>query len=317
MRVLITGAAGFVGRHLAALCTGEGAQITGLGRYPKQDASGRYEQVDLTDAEAARAAVARTRPERVFHLAAEASVARSWESPGEVMENNVRSTLNLLRAVCAQAPDAAVLVACSGEEYGPVPPDRLPVTEDEPLRPQNPYAVSKAMVDLLAGFYADAHGLRVVRARSFNHAGPGQSDVYVVSSFARQVAEAEAAAPAEGRAVIDTGNPGSRRDFTDVRDVVRAYWLALERAEPGAYNVCSGVSTSVADILAGLAEHTPLQLERRTDPARLREHEVMEIRGSHDKLSGATGWQPEVELRDTLRDTLDWWREQVAAGVAP
>jgi GDP-4-dehydro-6-deoxy-D-mannose reductase len=114
-----------------------------------------------------------------------------------------------------------------------------------------------------------------------------------------------------------TGNLEPRRDFTDVRDVVRAYWLALERAQPGAYNVCSGVSTSVADILAGLAEHTPLQLERRTDPARLREHEVMEIRGSHDKLSGATGWQPEVELRDTLRDTLDWWREQVAAGVAP
>jgi GDP-4-dehydro-6-deoxy-D-mannose reductase len=199
-----------------------------------------------------------------------------------------------------------VLAAGSGEQYGPVAEDRLPVGEDEPFRPQNPYAVSKASADLLAGFYADAHGLRVVRTRAFNHAGPGQSDAYVVAAFARQIAEAERAGLEE--LVIETGNLAPRRDFTDVRDVVRAYWLAVEQGEPAIYNVCSGVSVPVADILARLADLTDLRVEQRTDPARLRKHEVMDIRGSHERLTEATGWQPEIALETTLADTLDWWR---------
>jgi GDP-4-dehydro-6-deoxy-D-mannose reductase len=272
------------------------------------------EELELLDAGAVREAVARVRPGHVFHLAADASVAQSWDEPGSVIDNNVRSTLNLLEALRAEAPEASLLVACSGEEYGR--PVDLPMTEEHPLRPQNPYATSKSMTDLLAGFYADAHGLRVVRTRAFNHAGPGQSDTYVVSSFARQIAEAEASHPADGRVVVATGNAEARRDFSDVRDVVRAYWmLAVERGEPGVFNVCSGQALAVSDILTGLAAHSPLEVERRTDPSRLRDNEVMEIRGSHDKLTEATGWQPETDFSDTLRDTLDWWRERVAAGV--
>jgi GDP-4-dehydro-6-deoxy-D-mannose reductase len=300
MRVLVTGARGFAGSHLARLCAERGADVVGVGR----------EQVDLLDADATRALVARVAPERVFHLAAEASVARSWQAPAAVVEHNVRSTLNVLEAVRLEARGAAVLVACSGEAYGP--PDSLPVDEAHALRPQSPYAASKAMCDVLAGSYAHAHGLRVVRTRAFNHAGPGQSDTYVVSSFARQIAEAEATRPADGRALIETGNAAVRRDFSDVRDVARAYWLALESCEPGSYNVCSGRSTSVSDILSGLAARSSLVVERRTDPARLRPGEVMEIRGSHDKLSEATGWRPEIPLERTLQDTLDWWRERVA-----
>ncbi len=169
-----------------------------------------------------RAAVREAAPAVVFHLAALASVGRSWEAPAETLTENVAMTAHVLEAVRLEAPEAAVVVVGSGEVYGP--PARLPVDEDAPLRPQNPYAVSKAACDLLAGQYADAFGMRVVRMRPFNHAGPGQSDDYVVGTLTRQVAEAEAAGREE--AVLRTGNPDSARDFTDVRDVVRAYVAA-------------------------------------------------------------------------------------------
>ncbi len=314
--ILITGVAGFAGTHLARLCAERGEKVAGLGRRPHTELPGvtLYEQVDLQDAGAVREVVARLKPERVVHLAAQASVARSWDTPGEVISSNVTTTLNLLEAVRHEAPDAVVLVACSSEEYGR--PQALPVEETHPLSPRNPYAASKAMVDVLAGSYVEMHGLRVVRTRAFNHAGPGQSDTYVVARFARQVAEAEAARPADGRAEIVTGNVEVRRDFSDVRDVVRAYLAALEHGEAGVFNVCSGRATPVSDILSGLAAHSPLELECRVDPGLLRENEVMEIRGSHERLSEATGWRPQIDLTDTLRDTLDWWRERVGAEVA-
>jgi GDP-4-dehydro-6-deoxy-D-mannose reductase len=216
------------------------------------------------------------------------------------MRNNYVSTANLLQA----AGDASLLVAGSGEVYGP--PQHLPVDETHELRPQNPYAVSKAATDLLAGFHADAHGQRIIRTRAFNHVGPGQSDLYVVAAFARQIAEAEKTGSDE--VLVRTGNLEAKRDFTDVRDVVRAYVLLLESAEPGAYNICSGTSRSAADILATLAQESPLDVKHETDPARLRKHEVMDIRGSHDKLTSATGWQPAIAFEQTIKDTLDWWR---------
>jgi GDP-4-dehydro-6-deoxy-D-mannose reductase len=175
----------------------------------------------------------------------------------------------------------------------------LPVDESAPLRPQNPYAVSKASADLLAGFYADAHGLRVIRSRSFNHAGPGQQPTYAIASFARQAA-------AGGRIV--TGNPDARRDYTDVRDVVRAYRLLAESAEPGVYNICSGRTASARELLAALAGAAGVELEHVIDPDLVRPHEVMEIRGSNEKLRSATGWKPEIPLERTLADTLEWWR---------
>ena len=296
MRALVTGATGFVGGHLTRVLTGRGDDVHGPSR----------EEVDLLDAGATRSAVAAARPDAVFHLAALASVGASWDSPAETFDNNTRSTLNLLDAVRAEAPDAVVLIAGSGEEYGPVPEERLPVSEAEPLRPQNPYAVSKAAADLVAGFYADAHGLRVIRTRAFNHAGPGQSAAYVVSAFAKQIADAERAGQSE--LLVETGNLSPRRDFCDVRDVVRAYGLLADSGEAAIFNVCSGVSVPVADILAGLAELTDIAVEQRTDPSRLRQHEVMDIRGSHERLTEATGWQPEIALGTTLADTLDWWR---------
>jgi GDP-4-dehydro-6-deoxy-D-mannose reductase len=258
---------------------------------------------DLTDSDAADRIVREAAPDRVFHLAAAASVAESWGARRATIDANLASTWNVLEAVRRHAPEARVLVAGSGEAYGPVPAERQPVTEREPFRPQNPYAVSKAGADALAGFFADAYGLHVVRTRAFNHAGPGQSDRYVVAAFARQITEAEA----DGLDAVEltTGDLRPRRDFTDVRDVVRAYVLLLDSAPPGAYNVCSGEAVAIADILAALARQTPIRVEQRTDPERLRAGEVMEIRGSHETLTQTTGWRPEIPLERTLRDTLE------------
>jgi GDP-4-dehydro-6-deoxy-D-mannose reductase len=286
MRVLITGSAGFVGHYLAQHLTAGGHDVIGVDRAT----------VDLRDRAATHAVFEDAAPDWVIHLAADASVARSWRDPATTIRNNLETTVNVLDA----AGDARVLLAGSGEIYGP--PRELPVTEDHPLAPQNPYASSKAAIDLFGAYYSGA----VFRTRAFNHFGPRQSDQYVVAAFARQIAEAELRG--ESEVTVDTGELRARRDFTDVRDVVRAYVLLLERAEPGAYNVCSGVSRSAADILAALGSESPLTVESRVDPARLRKNEVMDIRGSHDKLTEATGWRPEIAFETTIRDTLDWWR---------
>lgn len=265
--------------------------------------------LDLADPDATLAAVREAAPEIVYHLAALASVRDSWDHPRRVLGTNALTTLNVLDAVRAQAPEARVLVVGTGEVYGP--PDRLPVHEDAPLRPQNPYAVSKAAADLLGAMYADAHGLAIVRVRAFNHAGPGQSPDYVVASLARQVAAAQAAG--ERRVRVVSGNPEPRRDFTDVRDVVRAYRLLVERAAPGPYNVCSGRTASVRDLLALLESVADVRVEHVVDPDLVRSHDVAEIRGSHERLTAVTGWEPEIPLERTLADTVAWWSGRLRA----
>lgn len=269
-------------------------------------------RVDLLDAAAVLTAVRDTAPEIVHHLAALAHVGESWREQEAYLRDNVAMTLHLLEAVRTEAPGAAVMVAASGELYGP--PASLPVGEDAPLRPQNPYAVSKAGADLLAGFYADAHGLRVIRARAFNHAGPGQEPTYAIASFARQVAAGLVAGEEPVRVV--TGNPDARRDYTDVRDVVRAYRLLADHGEPGVFNVCSGRTASAAELVAALGRAAGVAVEHVVDPALTRAHEVMEVRGSYARLHAATGWEPEIELERTLADTVEWWVAEIRAGRA-
>jgi len=245
----------------------------------------------------------------VFHLAADASVARSWGAPEETLQNNLSSALSLLEAVRAEAPSARVLVAGSGEQYGPVPPERQPIAENEQLRPQSPYAVSKAAVELLAGFYADAHDLRVVRTRAFNHAGPGQEKPYVVASFARQVAAAELAGDA--RLELRSGDLTVRRDFTDVRDVVRAYWLALERCPADVYNVCSGRSVRLTEIITELRRWSSVEIVPAPDPELLRPVDARDVCGSREKVSRTCGWRPQIEFATTVRDALQSWRDRL------
>jgi GDP-4-dehydro-6-deoxy-D-mannose reductase len=268
--------------------------------------------IDLLDAELVRAAVRDAEPTAVYHLAARAHVGESWHDPEGFLRDNVAMTLHLLEAVRDEAPEAAVVVVGSSELYGP--PAALPVDESAPLRPQNPYAVSKASADLLAGFFADAHGLRIVRARAFNHAGPGQEPIYAIASFARQVAAG--LEHGEDPVRVVTGNPDARRDYTDVRDVVRAYRALAERAEPGVYNICSGRPASAAQLLTALGRVTGVGIDHQVDPKLRRAHELMEMRGSYERLKAATGWEPEFTLEQTLADTVAWWREQIRAGHA-
>jgi GDP-4-dehydro-6-deoxy-D-mannose reductase len=295
---LVTGGAGFAGRYLVDLLSGADGPAPAA---PPRAA------LDLCDAAAVRAAIAQLRPAAIFHLAAFSSPSLSWERPDEALVPNIQMTLNVLEAVRHEAADAALVLIGSGQVYGER--EQLPVTEETPLSPGNPYAVSKATGDMLGGQYAEALGMRVVRLRPFNHAGPGQSDEFVVSSLARQVAEAEASGLAE--AVLRTGDPESARDFTDVRDVVRAYSLAAT-LDGGVFNVCSGRSASVAELVELVAGHARIPVRHEVDPARLRAHDARTMRGSHARLSEATGWRPEIPLEQTVRDTLGWWRARIA-----
>ena len=287
----VTGGSGFVGQHLLAELGGGAVAPT-------------REELDLLDGDAVRRALADARPVCVFHLAAHASVAQSWDDPAGVLRDNVAMTVNVLEALRQEAPDAVAVVMSSGEIYGP--PERLPVDESALLRPQNPYAVSKAACDLLSGQYADAHGLRVLRMRAFNQAGPGQSDDYVVGTVTRQVAEAEAA----GGGVVRTGNPDVARDYTDVRDTVRAYVAALD-VPAGAYNVCSGRSATVREIIEYARRAARVEISHEVDPARVRAHDVPEVRGSAAALAEASGWSPAIPLEQTVTDALDYWRARV------
>jgi GDP-4-dehydro-6-deoxy-D-mannose reductase len=296
-RVLITGATGFAGRHLVTACEAGGDEV--VSAPPSRS-------LDLRDPAATARLVADARPEVVYHLAARAHVGQSWEDPIRTLSDNVAMTAAVLEAVKAGAPDAVVVSVGSGEEYGP--PETVPTSERHPLRPQNPYAVSKASSGLLARFYADAHDLRVIHARAFNHAGPGQEPIYAIANFARQFAAGLNAG--HDPITIVTGSPDTRRDFTDVRDVVRAYRSLAEHGEPGIFNVCSGITRSARELLVALGEVAGVAVDHQIDPAKVRAHEVFEIRGANDHLTATTGWRPEIPLSRTLADTLAWWRER-------
>jgi GDP-4-dehydro-6-deoxy-D-mannose reductase len=305
-RVLITGASGFAGAHLARACADAGENVIDLSR-----SSGLG--VDLLDARAVRDAVREAAPDVVHHLAARAHVGESWREPEAFLHDNLAMTFHLLDAVREEAPRAAVVVAASSELYGP--PPQLPIDESAPVRPQNPYGVSKASADLLAGFFADAHGLRIFRARAFNHAGPGQEPIYAIASFARQIAAGLVAGQDPIRVV--TGNPDARRDYTDVRDVARAYRALADTAEPGVYNICSGRAASAAELVAALRSAAGVEVEHVVDPSLRRANEVMELRGSYARLHAATGWEPQIPLEQTLADAVAWWTQEIRAGRAP
>jgi GDP-4-dehydro-6-deoxy-D-mannose reductase len=308
LRVLITGASGFAGNHLALACVAAGDEVIGFSRSGEVS-TGEGRAVDLRDLAATREAVRSAEPEIIYHLAALSSVGRSWEHPVETVSENTATAANLLEAVRHEAADARVVWVSSCEIYTADQP--LPIGEDGELGPATPYAVSKTAGDLLARVYADAHGLHIIRVRPFNHAGPGQRPIFVLSSLARQAAQARLAG-AESIEIV-TGNPDTRRDFTDVRDVVRAYRLLAERGKPTVYNVSTGTSVSTTDHIRLLAELiAPTRIDHVVDPALVRKNEVMDRRGSHERLTADTGWAPEIPLRQTLADTVAWWEDELA-----
>ena len=295
---LVTGGGGFAARHLVDLLSHSGGSPAAPPRA----------ELNLLDPAALRQAASELEPEVIFHLAALSSPRLSWDDPAGAVLDNLRMTTNVLDAVRHEAPAARLVLVGSGQVYGSHPP--LPVTEDAPFAPGNPYAVSKAAGEMLARQYETGFGLSIVRLRPFNHAGPGQSDEYVLATMARQVAEAEARGDDE--ALLRTGDVSVGRDFTDVRDVVRGYVLAADAA-PGVYNVCSGRATRVEELIEMLGAAANIAVRQEVDPARLRPHDPPELRGSAERLAAATGWRPQIPLAQTVRDTVDWWRDRLSS----
>jgi GDP-4-dehydro-6-deoxy-D-mannose reductase len=318
MRVLITGVTGMVGSHLAEHLLRHGSwEVHGTLRWRsnRDNISGvendiQLHECELRDPHAVTRLIKEIRPERIYHLASQSNVAASWNAPGETLVNNITAQLNILEAVRELGDDdTRIHVAGSSEEYGLVYPQELPVKEDNPLRPLSPYGVSKVAQDTLAYQYSKSYGLHVVRTRAFNHIGPRQGDVFVTANFARQIAEIEAE---EREPVIRVGNLTAERDFTDIRDVVKAYVLALEACEPGGvYNIGSGVGYSIRRVLDTLLSMTNLLIEVREDPKRMRPSDVPVMVSDSSKFTDETGWYPEISFRQSLFDLLQYWRQKV------
>jgi GDP-4-dehydro-6-deoxy-D-mannose reductase len=314
-RVLITGASGFAGSHLARwLQASTDWQITGLQSRPVAAIPEMQMLVcDLLDVDLTERVIDHHRPDIIFHLAAQAYVPKAVANPSETIVNNVVSQLNLFEACRKAQLDPIIVVVSSADIYGDVESSQRPIVEDQPFRPRNPYAVSKATQDLLALQYFLSYRMRIVRVRPFNHIGPGQSDRFVVSSLARQIAEIEA-----GKAdrVLLVGNLDACRDFLDVRDVVRAYQLVAVEAYVGdVFNVASGHTRSIRSVLDQLLSLSSIDIIARQDPARLRPSDVPKLIGDATKLRLAVGWKPEIEIEESLSDTLNDWRRRVQRGT--
>lgn len=298
-RALITGAAGFVGHYLKVCLLDRGWDVVTSDMRASDVLCDFSKPDDVLRLMAEAGDVS-----HVFHLAARTFVPDAMRNPWPTFEVNLNGTMLLEQALRTRQPKARLLFISSGEVYGP--PLELPMTEDHPLNPGNPYAISKTAADHYCAYGFKAHGADILRIRPFNHSGAGQADNFVLSSFARQVAEAEAGLRDP---VLKVGNLDAARDFSHVRDVVRAYEALAREGEAGeAYNVCSGTSVVVRDALDFLIAESNVAVTVELDPARVRPVDVPEVRGSHAKLTQRTGWTPEIPIEQTLRELLEHWR---------
>jgi GDP-4-dehydro-6-deoxy-D-mannose reductase len=317
-RVLITGITGMAGSHLAdyILSNHSDMEVYGARRWrsPHNNVSHIEDQInliecDLTDPSGCIELLKVVKPSYIFHLAAQSFVPDSWKNPQATLSDNLMMQLNLFEAIRHLELDPVVQVALSSEEHGRVYPHELPISEKNPFRPLSPYAVSKVAQDMLAYQYFDSHKLRVIRTRAFNHEGPRRGEVFVTSNFAKQVAEIEAGlAPP----VLKVGNLATKRDWTDVRDVVRAYWLSVHHCTPGEdYVIASGTAHSIREMVDFLLSQSKVKIQIEIDPARVRSGDVEVIEGDPRKFKAATGWAPELTFEDMILDMLNYWRDLV------
>lgn len=318
--ILVTGGAGFAGSHLidyvlalpgkwqvAALSHTASTNLDHLQGEPRL----KLYDLNLNDRAALTRLMAELRPARIFHLAARSFVNQSFADPVATLDNNLHATLNLFEAVRATelVENTLILNVGSSDQYGFIRPDELPVKENTPFRPGNPYAVSKITQEMLGYQYFRSYGLKIVATRAFNQIGPRQNEQLATSAFARQIALAEAG---KVEPVIKVGNLEASRDYSDVRDIVRGYWLALEKGQPGeVYNLCSGRSYRMKDVLNSLLGMADCPLEVQFDAARARPSDLPIIYGDYSKFQQATGWEPQIPLEQSLHDLLDYWREVV------
>ena len=318
MRILITGITGFAGSHLAdyILDNHPDVQVFGLIRWRSrmenvlhiQDRI-RLIEADLKDLVSLKKCLAEVKPDRIFHLAAQSFVPTSWRCPAETFTINAFGQINLFEAILSWELSPKIQIAGSSEEYGAVNTDEVPMKESNALRPLSPYAVSKVAQDLLGWQYYKSYGLNIVRTRGFNHTGPRRGEVFICSNFAKQIVEIE---KKKREPVISVGNMEAKRDFTDVRDTVRAYWLSLEKGVAGeVYNIGTGKTYSIHEILEMLLSLALVDVKIQVDPARLRPSDVPVLLSDSTKFKELTGWAPEIPFRQSLQDLLDYWRERI------
>jgi GDP-4-dehydro-6-deoxy-D-mannose reductase len=319
MRTTVTGADGFVGQWLLRRLLADGDEVTAMIRLPAPQLTTlepalagqvQWRACELADVEGLRGHLRGAKPDAIFHLAAQSSVPASNQDPMSTFQTNVIGTVHLLEAARAVVPDATVVAVGSADAYGAVAPDQLPLREDAPLRPSNPYAASKAAAEIIALQYARAGWNRVIATRSFNHTGPGQSASFAVAAFAKQIADIK-----HGRCgpQLHVGNLESRRDISDVRDVVEAYALLARRGRPGlVYNVCSGRDHSMREIIDELLRIGGVRAEIHEDPALARSVENPVLRGDPSRITADTGWQARIPLATTLTDVLEYYAHVAA-----
>lgn len=315
MKALITGIAGFAGSHLAEHLISKGHQISGIalpGTYPVNLEHIRDQvelhEGDLLNRNGIKTIIERVEPDRVYHLAALSSVSASWDDPARTFELNLNTGINLLESCAGLKNDLRILLVSSSDIYGGGDGSST-LTEDSPFAPNNPYAESKLALDLASEKIAELTNLHIVRMRPMNHTGPRQALGFVIQDMAKQIADIEAG---NQEPVVQTGNLDARRDFTDVRDVVRAYALAIEAGPPGeVYLVCSGRTIEIRNALNKLISLSNASIAISFDSRRQRPSESNVLSASHAKLTEATGWQPEISFEKTLRDILDYWRIKI------
>lgn len=315
-KVLITGIAGFVGSYLAELSLARGYETYGLVR-PRSKIDSiepiisklHLEDADLMDTHSLYTMISRIKPDFIFHLAAQSFVPTSWISPSVTLEVNIVGSANLFEAVRMSGIDPVIQIACSSEEYGLVHDNELPIKETNPLRPLSPYAVSKLAMDYLGYQYFQSYKVRIVRTRGFNHTGPRRGDTFAESNFAKQIAMIE---KGKQEPIIHVGNLEASRDYTDVRDMVKGYLVAVDKCDPGeVYNICTGKTIKIGDMLKLLLAFSKTKVDIKEDPARMRPSDVPVLLGDNSKFVAKTGWKPEIPFEKTMEDLLNYWRERV------
>jgi GDP-4-dehydro-6-deoxy-D-mannose reductase len=315
-KALITGIAGFVGSHMAELLLSKGYEVYGLCRpRSKMDhiesikSKLHLEDADLLDSHSLYSTISKIRPDYIFHLAAQSFVPTSWGSPAVTLEVNIVGSANVFEAVRQVGIDPVIQIACSSEEYGLVHEDEVPIKETNPLRPLSPYAVSKLAMDYLGYQYFESYKMRIIRTRGFNHTGPRRGDSFAESTFAKQIAMIE---KGKQEPIIYVGNLEASRDYTDVRDMVRAYLLAVEKCDPGeVYNIAVGSAVKIADVLNMMLAMSKVKVQIKEDPARMRPSDVPILIGDNSKFVAKTGWSPQIPFTKTAEDLLNYWRERV------
>lgn len=308
---LIIGAAGFVGgylaNHLRKEC-GWSVSVTKMSQEVCEIEDVLVYDLDILDAEAVQNLLIKIQPDYIFHLAAQSSVALSWKRPGLTVDVNVKGCINVLEAVRVMEVKPRVLLIGSSEEYGPVAEVENPVSEAKMPHPGNIYAATKACQNMIGKIYADAYQLDIMMVRAFNHIGPKQAPMFVVSDFCKQAVEIEKGLR---EPVMYVGNLSAKRDFTDVRDIVRAYALLMQKGRAGeTYNVGSGKACSIKEILDKILKLSTAEIKVETDPAKLRPVDVPVVEADISKLVEETGWQQEIALEKTLEETLEYWRNE-------